>query len=152
SGPNVAGGYWQKPAQGVATFAATIDAEPALRWLRTGDLGFVDDDGELFVTGRLKDVIIVHGANHYPQDIEHSAASSHPALHRNGGAAFVDENEAVVVVHEIERAGRHHFDLDEVIGSIREAIVQEHELSVRHVVLVKPGSLPKTTSGKVQRR
>jgi acyl-CoA synthetase (AMP-forming)/AMP-acid ligase II len=107
------------------------------------------------VTGRSKDIIIIRGNNHYPQDIENTAHNSHPALRRDCGAAFaaVDEsdNEILVIVHELERTQRHRFDVDEILGAIREAVVNEHEIAVGEIVLVRPGALPKTTSGKVQR-
>jgi acyl-CoA synthetase (AMP-forming)/AMP-acid ligase II len=154
SGPNVAQGYWKNVSATRETFHAAIEGHSGT-WLRTGDLGFLDEDGELFVTGRIKDVIIIRGINHYPQDIENTTQNSHPALQPNCGAAFaaVDEedNEALVIVHEVERAQRHHLDVDEIVGAIREAVVNEHEIAVGEIVLVRPGALPKTTSGKVQR-
>jgi acyl-CoA synthetase (AMP-forming)/AMP-acid ligase II len=100
-------------------------------------------------------LIIIRGVNHYPQDIENTAQNSHPALRRDCGAAFAaaDANghEMLVIVHEVERAQRHHLDIDEVLGAIREAVVNEYEIAVGEIVLVRPGALPKTTSGKVQR-
>ena len=154
SGPNVAQGYWKNASATRDTFQAVIEGRAGV-WLRTGDLGFLDEDGELFVTGRIKDIIIIRGNNHYPQDIENTAHNSHPALRRDCGAAFaaVDEsdNEILVIVHELERTRRHRFDADEILGAIREAVVNEHEIAVGEIVLVRPGALPKTTSGKVQR-
>ena len=88
SGPNVAQGYWQNAEATAATFRARIEGEAEERWLRTGDLGFLDDTGELFITGRIKDMIIIRGINHYPQDLEDTVQASHPALRRHGGAAF----------------------------------------------------------------
>ena len=155
SGANVAKGYWRNAVATKATFAATLSGESEGAWLRTGDLGFVDEDGELFVTGRIKDLIIIRGINHYPQDIENTVQNSHPALRRNCGAAFAalnrDQNEMLVVVQEVERTSRHHIDADDVAGAIREAVANEHEIAVGEIVLARPGAVPKTTSGKIQR-
>jgi acyl-CoA synthetase (AMP-forming)/AMP-acid ligase II len=155
-GPNVTKGYWQNAEATAATFQARIMGEAGQSWLRTGDLGFVDDDGELFVTGRIKDVIIIRGMNHYPQDIESTVQGVHPALSRNCGAAFVAEDangrERLVIVQEVERTFRRQIDASELVASIREAVVEEHEINVDEMVFIAPGTLPKTTSGKVQRR
>src|SRR5262249_18975611 len=111
--------------------------------------------GEVYLTGRIKDVIIIYGNNHYPQDIEATMQLAHPALRRNGGAAFshVDHRgvEKLVVVQEVERAPRHQISADELEKRIREAISNEHDLAAHEIVLVRPGSIPKTTSGKIQR-
>jgi acyl-CoA synthetase (AMP-forming)/AMP-acid ligase II len=124
-------------------------------WLRTGDLGFIDKGGELYITGRIKDLIIIRGINHYPQDIEQTVQQLHPSLRQNGGAAFsvLDETgeETLVVVQEIERTERNRIDADELTGLIREGIADQHEVFARHIALIRPGSLPKTTSGKIQR-
>lgn len=154
-GPHVAQGYWRNEAASLSTFSAQIDGEPGTSWLRTGDLGFLDEAGELFITGRIKELIIIRGINHYPQDIERTVQDSDPALRQNGGAAFSvpDETgeETLVVVQEVERTRRHAVDAAEIVGRIREAIANEHEVHARHVVLIRPGTLPKTTSGKIQR-
>jgi acyl-CoA synthetase (AMP-forming)/AMP-acid ligase II len=93
--------------------------------------------------------------NHYPQDIEATVQDAHPALRRNGGAAFAIEDErgreAIAVVHEIERAYRHRIDVADIIGRIRDAVFDRHELALEDVVLTAPGALPRTTSGKTQR-
>ncbi|MGE5268663.1 MAG: fatty acyl-AMP ligase [Thiohalocapsa sp.] len=157
AGPNVARGYWQNPAATEEAFGAEIAGEAEARWLRSGDLGFLDADGELFVTGRRKEVVIIRGANHYPQDIEDTVERAHPALRRHGGAAFAiggeggDAAERLVVVQEVERTQRHRIAPDEIIASIREAVVREHEIAPFDIVLLRPGTLPKTTSGKIQR-
>jgi acyl-CoA synthetase (AMP-forming)/AMP-acid ligase II len=155
-GGNVAGGYWGNDAASREAFAARIAGEGDADWLRTGDLGFVDAAGEVFVTGRIKDVIIVRGANHYPQDIEHTAQGTAACLRAGFGAAFsvLDPGgqERLVIVQEVERSHRNKLDVDEIAGGIREAVAEEHGLSVSDVVLVRPGSIPKTTSGKIQRR
>jgi acyl-CoA synthetase (AMP-forming)/AMP-acid ligase II len=154
-GPHVVQGYWRNEAATLSTFSAQIDGEPGTSWLRTGDLGFLDDAGELFITGRIKELIIIRGINHYPQDIERTVQDSDPALRQNGGAAFSvpDEtgDETLVVVQEVERTHRHAVDAGEIVGRIREAVANEHEVFARHVVLIRPGTLPKTTSGKIQR-
>ena len=155
AGPNVAGGYWHNAEASAAVFGARVAGEQDSDWLRTGDLGFLDATGELFITGRIKEVVIIRGANHYPQDIEDTVQSCHPALRRHGGAAFTigdgDAAEKLVVVQEVERTQRNRIAADEVIGRIREAIVSEHEIVPYEITLLRPGALPKTTSGKIQR-
>lgn len=155
TGPNVAGGYWHDRAASEAAFGARIAGENGEAWLRTGDLGFLDEAGELFITGRIKEVVIIRGANHYPQDIEHTVQSCHPALRRHGGAAFTvldaREAERLVVVQEVERSYRSRIAVDEIVGRIREAIVGAHEIVPHEIALLRPGALPKTTSGKIQR-
>jgi acyl-CoA synthetase (AMP-forming)/AMP-acid ligase II len=154
SGPNVAQGYWQNWQATQSVFAGRIDGEDDTPWLRTGDLGFLDERGELYVTGRIKDVIIIRGMNHYPQDIENTVQNSHPALARHCGAAFTvleAGEEKLVVIQEVERTYRRRIETEDVIGCIRETIANEHEISAGEIVLIRPGSLPKTTSGKIQR-
>ena len=156
AGPNVAQGYWRNPEASTAAFAAGVLGEGAGEpWLRTGDLGFLDESGELFITGRIKEIVIVRGANHYPQDIEHTVQGCHPALRRHGGAAFTvpqdGEAERLIVVQEVERTYRNRIVVDEVVGRIREAVVSAHEIVPYRIALLRPGALPKTTSGKIQR-
>lgn len=149
SGPHIAQGYWRRPDETESTFKVYVAG--AGPFLRTGDLGFIQA-GELFVTGRLKDLIIIRGRNYFPQDIELTAEVSHASLRAGGGAAFsVDAlgEERLVVVHEVER--QREIDFAEVIGAIRQAVSEEYELQVYAVVLLKAGSLPKTSSGKIQR-
>ena len=154
-GPNVARAYWNNPEATEAELNAAIAGEDSARWLRTGDLGFLDEAGELYVTGRIKDLIIIRGINHYPQDIERTVQAAHPALRPNCGAAFsvADERgeETLVIVQEIERTERNRIDPAEMKGLIRESVTEQHELFARHIVLIRPGALPKTTSGKIQR-
>lgn len=154
-GANVARAYWRNDAATREELNAKIAGEDG-RWLRTGDLGFLDHTGELFVTGRIKDLIIIRGINHYPQDIERTVQSQDSALRENCGAAFSvpDEHgeEDLVIVQEVERTARHSIDTGEIKGQIREAIADSHELSARHIALIRPGALPKTTSGKIQRK
>jgi phthiocerol/phenolphthiocerol synthesis type-I polyketide synthase C len=152
SGPSVCKGYWGRPQDGERTFGARLADTGEGPFLRTGDLGFFKD-GELFVTGRLKDLIIVRGRNYYPQDIEWTVMRSHPALVTDSCAAFaldVDGEERLVVVQEVERQGR-DFNPDEIIDTILRAVSREHELDVYAVVLIKSGTISKTTSGKIQR-
>jgi acyl-CoA synthetase (AMP-forming)/AMP-acid ligase II len=154
-GPNIARAYWQNPDASRADLNAEIEDESG-KWLRTGDLGFLDEHGELFVTGRIKDLIIIRGINHYPQDIEFTVQAVHPALRANYGAVFTvpgdDGDETLVVVQEIERTERRKIDAEELVGLIRETVTEEHGVFARHVALIRPGTLPKTTSGKIQRR
>ncbi|WP_426614170.1 fatty acyl-AMP ligase [Bradyrhizobium sp. McL0616] len=155
SGANVARAYWRNDEATREGLNAEIAGEDG-PWLRTGDLGFLDADGELFVTGRIKDLIIIRGINHYPQDIERTVQSLDDNLRENGGAAFTvpDESgeETLVIIQEVERTARHTIDTAEIKEQIREAIADQHELSARHIALIRPGALPKTTSGKIQRK
>jgi len=150
-GPSIAQGYWKQPEISAAIFRARIADTGDGPYLRTGDLGFLRD-GELFVTGRLKDLIIVHGVNHYPQDIELTVAGSNPRLRGDCGAAFtveVNGQEQLVIVQEIER--HKQGNLDPVFNGVRRAVSAEHDLAVDVLVLIKAGTIPKTSSGKIQR-
>ncbi len=153
SGPSLAQGYWNRSEETKQTFHAfTADTNEG-PFLRTGDLGFLQD-GELFITGRLKDVIIIRGRNHYPQDIELTVEQSHPALKLSSGAAFgieIDGEERLVVVQEVERTYLQQLKVEEVSEAICIAVSQHHELQVYEVVLLRPGNIPKTSSGKIQR-
>ena len=154
SGPSISQGYWKRLEETQSTFRAHIAGNEEGPFLRTGDLGFVKD-GELFITGRIKDLIVIRGSNHYPQDIELTVEQSHPSLRSGYSAAFsVDEKdrERLVIACEIERSYLRRLDADEVIRSIRQAISQEHELEVYAVLLLKTASIPKTSSGKIQRK
>lgn len=151
-GASVAQGYWQRPQETEATFQATL-ASGGGGFLRTGDLGYLVG-GELFVTGRIKDVMIIRGQNYYPHDIEATVSQCHPALSAYWGAAFtveVDGEERLVVVQEVERSSWRRLDEDGIITAIRGAISREFGLQVYGICLLKPGSIPKTSSGKVQR-
>jgi acyl-CoA synthetase (AMP-forming)/AMP-acid ligase II len=126
SGPSVAQGYLNRPEETEYAFRAYLADTGEGPFLRTGDLGFLKND-ELFVTGRLKDLIIIRGANHYPQDIEMTVEKSHPALRQGCGAAFsveIDDEERLVVVHEVERLHRHS-NLEEIAGAIRQAVAEQ---------------------------
>lgn len=151
SNPSVAQGYWQRPEETEDVFHARLRGTNEGPFLRTGDLGFFQD-GELFVAGRLKDLIIIRGLNHYPHDIELTAEKSHEAMRPGCGAAFtVDVHDAakLVIVYEIDR--RQKGELAEIFEAIRRDVSREHELIVDAIVLVKAGSIPKTSSGKIQR-
>lgn len=152
SGPSVACGYWNRAQETKSTFQVHLAGTVEGHFLRTGDLGFLAN-GELFITGRLKDVIIVRGGNYYPQDIERTVEESHKALRPGSVAALsvdIEGEERLVVVQEV--SPRKDVDLDAVTGAIRQAVVQMHELQVYAVVLIKPRTIPKTSSGKIQRR
>ncbi|MBX3335152.1 MAG: amino acid adenylation domain-containing protein, partial [Nitrospira sp.] len=153
AGTGIASGYWEKPQDTEAVFQAILAGSDGGPYLRTGDLGFLHH-GELFLTGRLKDLIIVRGRNYYPHDVEWTAGKAHPSLRQGGGAAFSIERETgerVVLVHEIEKR-LPESDMMEVMRGIRRAIADEYELELHTVVLVKSGAIPRTSSGKVQRR
>ncbi|ARU63613.1 hypothetical protein CBW65_23305 [Tumebacillus avium] len=152
SGPSIAQGYWNRPEQTQETFGAMIEETGEGPFLRTGDLGFLKD-GELYVTGRMKDLIIIRGRNHYPQDIEFTVQECHPAIATGNLAAFsvvIEEEERLVITAEVERSMRRS-NLDEVVATVRQAVAEAHELQVYGIVLLKPASIPKTSSGKIQR-
>lgn len=156
-GASVAQGYWGAEEASRRVFHAQLATGDTRHYLRTGDLGFISSN-QLYVTGRLKDVIILRGRNYYPQDIERTVESAHASLAYGGGATFslaANEEgmpaERLVVVHEVDRQHRHD-DMKDVFHAVRLAIVQEHELDVHAVVLIRPASLPRTTSGKPQRQ
>jgi acyl transferase domain-containing protein/acyl-CoA synthetase (AMP-forming)/AMP-acid ligase II/acyl carrier protein len=153
AGRSVAQGYWQRPEVTAETFQATL-ANGTGPFLRTGDLGFVKGR-ELYVTGRVKDLIIVRGLNHYPQDIELTVEKCHPALRPACGAAFsveTDGREALVIAQEVERTFLRKLPLEEVVAAIRQSVIEQHELPVAAIVLLRTGSIPKTSSGKIMRR
>ncbi|MDY7092284.1 MAG: amino acid adenylation domain-containing protein, partial [Acidobacteriota bacterium] len=153
SGPSVAAGYWQRQELTEEVFQARLADDPeAGTFLRTGDLGTLVD-GELLVTGRLKDLIILRGRNHYPQDLELTAERAHPDLRPGCAAAFaveVDGEEQLVLVQELERrAGK---DYQQIFDAVRGALAREHEVTPWDLVLLKWGTVPKTSSGKIQRQ
>ncbi len=149
--PSVGVGYFNNKEATENVFHAGIAGEPERFFLRTGDLGFLHD-GELFVTGRLKDMIIVRGVNRYPQDIEHTVQGCDSRLAADGAAAFSiekDGQERLIIVSEVERTRSK--DWTNAIETIRLNVANEHELPPEAVVLVRLGSIPKTSSGKIQR-
>src|SRR6185295_5724172 len=152
AGDSVAKGYWNRPEETQNIFRARLTGVSDETFLRTGDLGFLHD-GELFITGRLKDLIIIRGRNLYPQDIEQTVADCHTDLRRGGGVAFsveMEGEERLVVVQELERHASSH--LNGVVQRVRQAITEEHEVQPAAITLVRAGSVPKTSSGKLQRR
>lgn len=156
SSPSVAQGYWQRLDETMHTFQAFLANEnpalgPAGPYLRTGDLGFFHED-ELFVAGRLKDLIIIRGLNHYPHDIELTVEKAHPGVRPGCGAAFTvetDDSPRLVIVYEMDR--RQGSEAEEIFDAIRRDVSREHELNVDAIVLLRPGGTPKTSSGKIQR-
>jgi fatty acid CoA ligase FadD32 len=152
-GPNVADGYWRNPERSAETFGGRLDGDaPVAGWLRTGDLGVIHL-GELFVTGRSKDLIIIDGKNHYPQDIEATVEEAHPAIRRGRLAVFSVERQGrewPVVVAEYDQHLEHGDDA--AIGrTVRAAVAGHHDLRLLDFVLVGPGSVRRTSSGKVAR-
>lgn len=159
SGAHVTQGYWNQPSETDKTFKAfladanEVEGKSSGPFLRTGDLGFLDGE-ELFVTGRIKDVIIIRGRNHYPQDIELTVENSHPSLKPGCSAAITVEikgEERLVIIQEVERTYLKKLDVNQVVGDIRQAVTTQHDLQIYALVLVKPGTIPKTSSGKIQR-
>ncbi len=153
SGPSVAQGYWQRPEDTESHFHAKISGDTEDdKYLRTGDLGFLLK-GELFVTGRLKDLLIIHGRNLYPQDIELTVENSHACLKSGAGAAFAlshEDGERLVVVQELERKSK-DIDVDEVTNAIRASVMEAHGVSPYAISLIEPNTIPLTSSGKIQR-
>ncbi|AXA94112.1 hypothetical protein DPH57_25045 [Massilia sp. YMA4] len=151
SGPSVADGYWGKPDASAAVFGAALAGGPG-RWLRTGDLGFVAD-GRLYITGRIKEMMIFNGRNVYPQDVEITVEKLDTAFRPSGCAVFAVEDDAttaLVVVQELE--ARQQADTATLVARLREALAERHDiLDLAGVVLVKAGRIPRTSSGKLQR-
>ena len=159
-GASVAAGYWDAPEATARTFGARLPGEP-YPFLRTGDLGFLDARGELYVVGRSRDLIIVRGTNHYPTDIEATVETSHLVIRSGGCAAFgvpTPDGERVAIVAELDprsgakRDGRHEpAALNAIVATIRGAVLEAHDLEPAVVVLVAAGTVPKTSSGKTER-
>jgi acyl-CoA synthetase (AMP-forming)/AMP-acid ligase II len=152
AGSHIADGYWKRAEQSRETFGARLAGTGEGPFLRTGDLGCIVG-GELFVTGRLKDLIILRGKNHYPHDIEATVALSHPALRPNCGAAFsvdVDEQEELVVLQEVKSRTSGE-QTAEIHAAIRQALAEEHAVKPHVVILLKPNTIPRTSSGKIRR-
>ncbi len=153
AGDSVAQGYWHQPEQTQQIFQAHLADTGEGPFLRTGDLG-VWLNGQVVVTGQLKDVIITRGQNHYPQDIEQTVERVHAALRANRGAAFaieVNRTEQLVLVQEVERSHLKCLDAKTLVREIAHAVMIEHGLHVYSTVFIKPGSIPRTSSGKIQR-
>jgi acyl-CoA synthetase (AMP-forming)/AMP-acid ligase II len=169
SGSSIAKGYWNQPQETEATFNAYLSDSGEGPFLRTGDLGFIED-GELFVTGRLKDIIIINGRNHYPQDIERTVEETNPFIRPSCTASFsvnIDGEERLVVLAEVDRnywelnrstakiapekVAKKAIDAKDLIQSIGREVFKNHDLQVYSTLLLKPGAIPKTSSGKIQR-
>ncbi|AGM07402.1 fatty acyl-AMP ligase [Amycolatopsis keratiniphila] len=157
-GPNVGTGYWQKPLESTETFGARLTGDhaglPAGPWLRTGDLG-VRYDGEVYIAGRIKDLLIVDGRNHYPQDVEATAASADRDIRPGSVAAFAvegtDTEAAVVVAEHRGHSALTTEDERALAAAVRRLVSDAHGLALRDVVLVPAGLVPRTSSGKIAR-
>jgi acyl-CoA synthetase (AMP-forming)/AMP-acid ligase II len=155
AGPSVAQGYWARPQETEQAFAAYLSDTGEGPFLRTGDLGFLRS-GELFVTGRCKDLIVIEGGNHYPHDIEFTVQACHPALNSGRGAAFAIESrtggaEQLVVLQEADRDRFRELDIRDVMATVEAAVAEHHGLRLQSLVVVEPMALPTTSSGKIQR-
>jgi acyl transferase domain-containing protein/acyl-CoA synthetase (AMP-forming)/AMP-acid ligase II len=159
-GDSVAKGYWNRPDINQEVFNATIlgndgDSDGVQGgFLRTGDLGFMQKN-ELFVTGRAKDLLVFRGRNHYPQDIELTTEKAHKALKINGGSAFstdINNVERLIIVQEVNRTAIRSLNPKEIFTSIVQQVVDVHEITPFDIVLIKPGRVLKTSSGKIQRQ
>jgi acyl-CoA synthetase (AMP-forming)/AMP-acid ligase II len=154
SSDSVAQGYWKRTELTEQVFGARIEGEQSGRFLRTGDLGYLRD-GQLFVTGRLKDLVILYGRKYVPHDIEAAAGASHVGLRQDGGAAFSVEaggTERLVVVYELERVWvRRSAEHARIATAIARAVSAAQGIQVDDVILIRPGALPRTSSGKVRR-
>lgn len=148
----IAAGYWEKPDVTKATFQAyTSDGEGP--YLRTGDLGFMEN-GLLFITGRTKELIIIRGVNYYPQDIEEVVSESHPDIQPNAAAAFsveTDQGEALMIVSEVRRVAQTPDDEKVIKNKMAQSVGLAFGLIPHEILLIQPGKLPKTSSGKIQR-
>ncbi len=153
AGGNIAEGYWRRPEETEHTFGARIESTGEGPFLRTGDLGFTHE-GHIYITGRLKDLVIVRGRNYYPQDVEMTVENSHPGLRAGGGAAFavkINDVEQLIAVHEVQRRELPGVDWNEVIKQVRANIAREHGIRAYAVILIRKSSIPKTSSGKIMR-
>ncbi|GCE29305.1 acyl-CoA synthetase [Dictyobacter alpinus] len=163
AGPSVTHGYWRRPEETAEIFQAHL-ATGEGPFMRTGDLG-VYQDQNLFITGRIKDLIIINGRNLYPQDLELTVEQSHPAIRAGHCVAFSDAlegEEHVIILAEINRHYRpestfsagteeYSFNTQELVESIRQAVAEQHDVRAHHILLLKPGGILKTSSGKLQR-
>lgn len=149
AGPSVAKGYWQDEEKTKATFGCALATDQAGRYLRTGDAGFMWQ-GQLFISGRLKDILIINGRNYYPQDLEKTCFDSHEALVDFAAVAFESKGQ-VVLVQEVARKYLQNLDFAKVVKTIEQHVFEQFELVVADVVLLRAGHLSRTSSGKVQR-
>jgi len=152
--PAVTYGYWGRPEETKRIFRATIADTGDGPFLRTGDLGFLKH-GQIFIVGRIKDLIIIRGTNHHPQDIEWTVQAAHSALRPENGAAFsvvIAGEEKLVIAQEVELEHAEVLEADEIARIVRGAVAESHDLNVFALLLLRRGSLPKTASGKLQRQ
>ena len=153
AGPSISPGYWNQPKLNQEIFQARLAPSGEGPFLRTGDLG-VFREGDLFITGRLKDMFIIHGQNYYPSDLEWLLEDCHPALAGCRGAAFaieVDGQEKPVVVHEVKPSADQPQDFEQIVTAMRNTLAERFEMALQAVVLIKRGDLPRTTTGKIRR-
>ena len=153
SGSGLGKGYWNDQKRTEETFQARLEDNGGGAFLRTGDLGFLQGE-ELFITGRLNDVRVFFGLNYYPQLIEQTVEVCHPALRQNCTAAFsikLDGEDRLIIAQEIERSYRHDLPVNEIVEIIRWSVFEKYMIDVYGIVLLKTGSIPKTSSGKIQR-
>jgi acyl-CoA synthetase (AMP-forming)/AMP-acid ligase II len=161
----VTSGYWNDPQSTASTFEGVLETNGGEQnsrtgWLRTGDLGFQDASGELFITGRLRELIIIAGRNHFPIDIERTAESAHTSIAVSGVAAFsvdIEGLERLIVAAEVRRplvvtrGERSALDAEAICRRIRLSLSAENEVAPFDVVLLRPGAIPRTSSGKIRR-
>ncbi len=167
AGASLTVGYWDDPDATSRAFHGHIEGVPDKHYLRTGDLGYLSPNADIYVTGRLKDIILIRGRNLYPQDLEWIVEQSHPAIHAGSTAAFGiqdEDGESLVILAELDRHHRPRASsnvvsgdaqggaqyLNSIIGAVKAGIAREFAVSVRDVVLLKTGSIPKTSSGKIR--
>lgn len=153
SGSGIGKGYWNQPEQTEKTFQGYLADTGEGPFLRTGDLGHLYN-GELFIAGRFKEMMIIWGRNQYPQNIEATVEKCHPSLRPGCGAAFSVEaegEERLVLAYEVERTFLRRLPVKEIVTAIRQAIASEYVADVYAIALLKTGSIPKTSSGKIQR-
>lgn len=151
SGPTITKGYWNKSELTNEIFGAYLSEGNKGPYFRTGDLGFLDENNQLFITGRLKDLIIFQGRNIYPQDIEATVFLSHPDLIVNGCIAFsiyIENKEQLIIIQEVKR---HIKEYNIIFESIIQRVLENHEIVPFRIVLIRQASIPKTSSGKLQR-
>lgn len=152
SSESVGQGYWRNPKETARVFGARLTDSGEGPFLRTGDLGF-KREGYLFLTGRIKDLIIIRGQNRDPSDIEQAVDSSSPLLRPGCGAAFsieLDDEERLVIVHEARNSNEN--DIEGIVKSVRTSVINQHDVEPYDIRIIKPRTVPKTTSGKIQRR
>ncbi|MGH8613363.1 MAG: AMP-binding protein, partial [Gammaproteobacteria bacterium] len=154
AGPSIAQGYWNRPEGSAHVFQARLADSDGPAFLRTGDLGFLHQ-GELYVTGRIKDLIIVHGRNYYPQDLEQALDEHVEALRPGCDAAFsviLENVEHLVIVAEVRRPSLTEEEAQPIFDAMRQALANACDAPIHAMLLVPPGAVPKTSSGKIQRR